>query len=73
MNVIEQFIKKESSSGILLIFATIMALILSNTFMAPFYESFLHITVEIRIGSLYLDKSLYHWVNVRINGLFSFY
>jgi NhaA family Na+:H+ antiporter len=70
MNVIEQFIKKESSSGILLIFATVMALILSNTFMAPFYESFLHITVEIRIGSLYLDKSLYHWVNDGLMAVF---
>lgn len=70
MNLIEQFIKKESSSGILLIFATIMALILSNTFMAPLYESFLHIPVEIRIGSLYLDKSLYHWVNDGLMAVF---
>lgn len=65
-----EFIEKESSSGILLIFATILALVLSNTFMAPLYESFLHIPVEIRIGSLHLDKSLYHWVNDGLMAIF---
>jgi len=70
MKIIEEFIQKESSSGILLIFAIILALILSNTFMAPLYESFLHIPVEIRIGTLHLDKSLYHWVNDGLMAIF---
>jgi len=70
MKFIEEFIKKESSGGILLIFATILALVLSNTFIAPMYESFLHIPVEIRIGSLHLDKSLYHWVNDGLMAVF---
>lgn len=70
MQLIEEFIKKESSSGILLIFATILALVFSNTFMYPFYESFLHIPVEIRVGLLHLDKSLYHWVNDGLMAVF---
>jgi NhaA family Na+:H+ antiporter len=70
MQVINEFIKKESSSGMLLIFATILALVLSNTFMAPLYEWFLHIPVEIRIGSLHLDKSLYHWINDGLMAIF---
>jgi len=63
MKLIEEFIKKESASGIVLIFATLVALMLSNSFLSPLYQSFLHIPVEIRIGALHLDKSLYHWVN----------
>ncbi len=63
MKAIEEFIQKESSGGILLIFATILALIFSNTLISPLYDTFLHIPVEIRIGALHLDKSLYHWVN----------
>ncbi len=63
MKFIEDFIKKESSSGIILIFVTVLALIFSNTFLASWYESFLHIPVHIKIGSLELNKSLYHWVN----------
>lgn len=70
MNIIEKFIEKESSSGILLIVATILALVLSNTFMAPLYESFLHIPVEIRVGTLHLSKSLYHWVNEGLMTIF---
>ncbi len=63
MKAIEDFIKKESSGGIILIFVTVLALIFSNTFLSSWYESFLHIPVHIRIGALELNKSLYHWVN----------
>ena len=70
MKAIEEFIQNESSSGILLIFTTVFSLVLSNTFMLPLYESFLHIPVEIRIGSLHLDKSLYHWVNDGLMAIF---
>ncbi len=70
MKFIEEFIKKESASGILLIITTILALVLSNTFMSPIYQLFLHIPVEIRIGALHLDKSLYHWVNDGLMAIF---
>jgi len=70
MNIIEEFIQKESSSGILLIFATILALIFSNSFISPLYHSFLHVPVEIRVGPLHLNKSLYHWVNDGLMAIF---
>lgn len=70
MKIVKEFIKKESSSGIILIFVTILALILSNSFLAPLYESFLHIPVEIRVGALHLDKSLYLWVNDGLMAIF---
>ncbi|MDQ6983533.1 MAG: Na+/H+ antiporter NhaA, partial [Ghiorsea sp.] len=63
MKFIESFIHKESSSGVFLIFATVLALIFSNTFLSVYYEAFLHIPVSIQVGSLHLDKSLHHWVN----------
>lgn len=70
MKLIEEFIRKESSSGILLIFITLLALILSNTFLSDIYETFLHLPVEIRIGLLHIDKSLYHWVNDGLMAIF---
>ncbi len=70
MKAVEEFIKKESASGILLILATILALILSNTATSSLYTAFLHIPVEIRIGALHLDKSLYHWVNDGLMAIF---
>jgi len=72
MKFIESFIKKESSSGILLVAATILALIFSNTLLAPYYEAFLHIPVSIQLGSLSLDKSLHHWVNDGLMAIFFF-
>ncbi len=67
---LEEFIKKETTAGILLIFVTILALILSNSSFAGFYNSFLHIPIEIRIGSLQIDKHLYHWVNDGLMAVF---
>ena len=72
MKFIESFIQKESSSGVLLIVATILALIFSNTLLAPYYEAFLHIPVSIQLGSLSLDKSLHHWVNDGLMAIFFF-
>ncbi len=70
MSFIEEFIKKESSSGFLLILATILALVFSNTLLAPYYEAFLHIPVSVQVGSLSLDKSLHHWVNDGLMAIF---
>ncbi|MBE9526435.1 MAG: Na+/H+ antiporter NhaA [Proteobacteria bacterium] len=70
MEMIEEFLKKESTGGLLLICATILALLLSNTGMSSVYETFLHIPVEIRVGALHIDKSLYHWVNDGLMAIF---
>ena len=70
MKMIEEFIKKESASGLLLIFATVMALIFSNTALSPLYQSFLYIPVEVRIGPLQLSDPLYHWINDGLMAVF---
>jgi NhaA family Na+:H+ antiporter len=70
MNILENFIKKESSSGILLIVVTLLALILKNSPLSELYESFLHTPVEIRFGALHIDKTLYHWINDGLMAIF---
>ncbi|VAX34591.1 Na+/H+ antiporter NhaA type [hydrothermal vent metagenome] len=70
MNIIEEFIEKESTSGILLILATVLALAFSNTSLSIWYESFLHVPVGIHVGTLNLEKSLYHWVNDGLMAIF---
>ena len=69
---IKEFIKKESSSGILLIFVTILALLLENSFMSTFYTSFLHTPVEVRFGDLQIAKPLLLWVNDGLMAVFFF-
>ncbi len=62
-STMEEFIKKESSSGLLLIFVTILALFLQNSFLTDFYTSFLHIPVQVTFGTFGIAKPLLLWVN----------
>ena len=72
MNFLDEFIKKESSSGILLIFVTIFALILKNTDLSSFYDAFLHTPVEIKFGALQIAKPLILWINDGLMAIFFF-
>ncbi|AXH15990.1 Na+/H+ antiporter NhaA [Malaciobacter mytili LMG 24559] len=72
MFTIEDFIKKESSAGIVLIFVTIAALILKNTDFSPIYDAFLHTPVEIRFGALNIAKPLLLWINDGLMAIFFF-
>ncbi|MFT7879122.1 MAG: Na+/H+ antiporter NhaA [Sulfurimonas sp.] len=66
------FIKKESSAGIILIMVTIAALLLQNGPLSSYYTSFLHTPVEIRFGDLQIAKPLLLWVNDGLMAVFFF-
>jgi len=70
MNFIEEFIKKESSAGILLIIATIAALTLKNSFFSEYYSAFLTTPVEIRFADLHIAKPLLLWINDGLMAIF---
>lgn len=71
-HTIKDFLKKDSSSGILLIFVTILALILQNSALSGVYTSFLHTPVEVRFGDLHIAKPLLLWVNDGLMAIFFF-
>ena len=69
--LVGNFLKKESSSGIILIFVTLIALVFSNTFLSDFYNTFLHTKIEFKIGDfLEISKPLILWVNDGLMALF---
>ena len=70
MNFIEEFIKKESSSGILLIIATILALTLKNSMFSEYYSAFLSTPVEVRFADLHIAKPLLLWINDGLMAIF---
>lgn len=72
IETINSFIKRESSAGILLVFATIVALVLKNSGLSELYGSFLHTHVEVRVGSLQIAKPLLLWVNDGLMAVFFF-
>jgi len=71
-HAIKDFLKKDSSSGILLIFVTILALILQNSALSGVYTSFLHTPVEVRFADLHIAKPLLLWVNDGLMAIFFF-
>ncbi|MGX5201100.1 Na+/H+ antiporter NhaA [Aliikangiella sp. IMCC44632] len=72
MKHLESFFKKESAAGLLLILATIVALILKNTHLLDHYEAFLHLPIEVRVGPLEIDKPLLLWINDGLMAIFFF-
>jgi NhaA family Na+:H+ antiporter len=69
---IQDFIKLESSAGVLLLFAAIMALIASNSIASTVYGEFLSVPVAIQIGALAIDKPLLLWINDGLMAIFFF-
>ncbi|HVR65829.1 MAG TPA: Na+/H+ antiporter NhaA, partial [Verrucomicrobiae bacterium] len=65
-----EFLQLESAGGIVLLGAAILALIVSNTPVAPFYKIFLTMPVEIRIGALEIAKPMLLWINDGLMAVF---
>ncbi len=67
---LQDFIKQDSSSGILLIIAAVLALVLENSPFKWLYDALLETPVEIRIGALHLAKPLLLWINDGLMAVF---
>lgn len=65
-----KFFKKDSAPGILLIVATVAALIVANTPLKHFYTELMNVKFSLGFDEIYLSKSLHHWVNDFLMALF---
>ncbi len=69
----QTFLKKESSVGILLMVATVLAMLLANSPLHWMYEYFLETPLEVRIGrQLHIAKPLLLWINDGLMAVFFF-
>lgn len=68
----EEFIHRQTTSGLLLIGSAIIALFLANSLFAEAYQHFIHTPVSLNIGSWRVDMSMHHWVNDALMALFFF-
>ncbi|MGB5966211.1 MAG: Na+/H+ antiporter NhaA [Sulfurimonadaceae bacterium] len=66
------FFRGESAVGILLIMATILAMLLSNSPLAQAYQNFLDIPVAVSIHQFAIAKPLLLWVNDGLMAIFFF-
>lgn len=68
--LVRDFIKQESSAGIVLIFVTIFALLLRNSPLSQLYYDLIHIQITVSIENIILDKPLYLWINDGLMAIF---
>ncbi|WP_297433716.1 Na+/H+ antiporter NhaA [Sulfurimonas sp.] len=69
---LEHFIHAQTTTGIVLIFMTIVALILANSPLHDVYEQIFHLTISLNVGSWKLSHSIHHWINDGLMAIFFF-
>ena len=68
----EDFIHAQTTTGLVLMFMTVVALVLANTTLADAYLHFFHMKIDFVVGSWVLSHSLHHWINDGLMAIFFF-
>ncbi len=69
-NHFKRFFALDIAPGILLVLATILALIMENSFLFSFYGSIKETPVAIQFGAFEIDKPLLLWINDGLMAIF---
>jgi NhaA family Na+:H+ antiporter len=69
---VRDFMRLESASGILLLAAAVVAMVVANSPLASIYNALLDTTVAIQVGALSIDKPLLLWINDGLMAVFFF-
>lgn len=68
----EHFLHAQTTTGLILMFMTVLALILANSPLAETYSHFFHMNIDLSVGSWSLSHSLHHWINDGLMAIFFF-
>ncbi len=68
----EHFIHAQTTTGIILMFMTIVALILANSPLAESYAHFFHTKIDFDVGTWELSHTIHHWINDGLMAIFFF-
>ncbi len=67
---IEEFIHRQTTSGILLMLFAVVALIIANSALADAYHHFFQLYLTVGLENFQLSKSLHHWINDGLMAIF---
>ena len=67
---IYEFMLKEVSGGVILVFAAILAIFVSNSGYGASYQEFLHLHLNLGVGGWHAESSLQHFVNDALMAIF---
>ncbi|MHB9117159.1 MAG: Na+/H+ antiporter NhaA [Burkholderiales bacterium] len=68
----EEFVQRQTTTGLLLIATAVLALVLANSRLAEAYQHLIHLPISIYVGTWGLEKTFHHWVNDGLMALFFF-
>ncbi|MEA1879459.1 MAG: Na+/H+ antiporter NhaA [Campylobacterota bacterium] len=68
----EHFLHAQTTTGFVLMFMTILALILANSPLAETYAHFFHTKIDFNVGTWELSHSIHHWINDGLMAIFFF-
>ncbi len=68
----EHFLHAQTTTGIILMFMTVLALVLANTPLTHEYAHFFHTKVNLEVGSWQLSHTIHHWINDGLMAIFFF-
>jgi len=68
----EHFLHAQTTTGLILMFMTIIALILANSPLADGYAHFFHTNISFNVGSWKLSHTVHHWINDGLMAIFFF-
>lgn len=72
MKAMREFLRLESAGSVLLLIAAVLAMVIANSPLSPFYSSFLQIPLEVRAGDFEIAKPLLLWINDGLMAIFFF-
>ena len=72
ISLIREFLKLESAGGVLLVIATVLALIMKNSAYSDWYGAILNTPVNVAIGEFQIAKPLLLWINDGLMAVFFF-
>ena len=68
----EHFLHAQTTTGAVLMFMTILALVLANSALTENYAHFFHTKVDLSVGSWQLSHTIHHWINDGLMAIFFF-
>jgi len=72
VDAVNEFLRLESASGILLLSAAVLAMLAVNSPADMWYDALLATIVEIRVGEFQIEKPLLLWINDGLMSMFFF-
>ncbi|GAB5450835.1 MAG: Na+/H+ antiporter NhaA [Halioglobus sp.] len=72
LSPLEEFIHRQTTSGILLMICAVVALVIANSPLSESYSHFLHTKIGIGFGDYKFSLTIHHWINELLMAAFFF-